>query len=168
MRTLLHVGCGNNPLAPWLKGFEEVRLDVSNDFKPDIIADMRKLPDNIGPFDMIYGSHVLEHVYPHEVVPTLKGFHRVLRPDGVVIMHVPNLEGVSATEDVVFISPSGPITGLDMLYGHHDMIAYSPHHAHHCGFVKGTLRRVLEEAGFSNINVLDELVKHELIGTGTK
>jgi predicted SAM-dependent methyltransferase len=36
--------------------------------------------------DALYSSHNIEHVFAHEVVPTLKEFRRVLKPDGFVVI----------------------------------------------------------------------------------
>ncbi len=51
------------------------------------------------------------------------------------------------------MSPSGPISGLDMIYGHHELVKESPFMAHKCGFVGDTLRAALESVGFVEVNV---------------
>ena len=46
--------------------------------------------------DVIYASHVLEHVsYRNQALPTLNEWHRVLRPGGVIMISVPDLEILS-------------------------------------------------------------------------
>ena len=152
-KLVLHVGCGTTPLPVFMRHVQEVRLDVDPAVKPDIVADMAHLPEGIGPFDAIFSCHSLEHLYPHDVVPCLEGFRRVLKPGGVVIVHVPDLEGVAATDEVLFISQAGPITGLDMIYGLRTALKDCPPMSHHCGFVADTLRDVLEGAGFVNVKV---------------
>ena len=42
--------------------------------------------------DEIYASHVLEHVSIARVLPTLQGFHRILKPGGRIMIYVPDLE----------------------------------------------------------------------------
>jgi predicted SAM-dependent methyltransferase len=40
----------------------------------------------------VYASHVFEHVLQREVLATLKGIHRVLRPKGKLYISVPDLD----------------------------------------------------------------------------
>jgi SAM-dependent methyltransferase len=149
-KTVLHVGCGREPLPEWAEGYDEVRLDINPDAEPDIVASITDLGD-IGPFDAIVTVHTLEHVFPHEVRVALSEFRRVLKPGGVALIMVPDLEDVKATEDVLYDSPAGPVSGLDMIYGMPRMIAINPHMAHHCGFVSETLQAALEAAGFEDV-----------------
>lgn len=148
MKSILHVGCGRSPLPPLFVGYEEVRLDIDPDVQPHIVASITDLGD-IGPFDALYTSHCLEHLYPHEVLGALQGFKRVLKPGGAAIIIVPDLEGVQPTDDTVYDSPAGPVSGLDMIYGMARLIATNPYMAHHCGFVQQTLTEVIEAAGFA-------------------
>ena len=160
MPTVLHVGCGRQPLPEWLDGHDEVRLDIDPGVEPDIIASMTDLGD-IGPFDVLYTSHTLEHLYPDEVPIALAEFRRVLKPGGFATIIVPNLDGILPTEDVVYEAPSGPVCGLDMYYGAGSRIGNNRYMAHHCGFVPSTLKAVVDQAGFarnevttSNFNLL--------------
>lgn len=152
MPTVLHVGCGRQPLPDWLDAYEEVRLDIDPSVEPDVCASMVELGE-IGPFDAIYTTHTLEHLYPDEVPVALSEFRRVLKPGGFAVIVVPDLEGVQATEDVVYESPAGPITGLDMIYGMGRFVATSRYMAHHCGFVRDTLKQVIDAAGFDRCDV---------------
>lgn len=152
MKTVLHVGCGRQPLPEWLAGLEEVRLDIDPDVQPDIVASMTDMGD-IGPFDAVYTLHTLEHLYPQDVPTALGEIKRVLKPGGFAMIVVPDLEDVRPTEDVVYVSPAGPVSGLDMYYGMAGLIAESPYMAHHCGFVQETLQQVIDAAGFKASNV---------------
>lgn len=164
MPTMLHVGSGHASLPTWFDHYDEVRLDIDPRCSPDIVASMLDMGE-IGPFDAIYCSHALEHLYPHQVPVALAEFRRVLRPGGAMIAFVPDLEGVQATEDVVYESPCGPITGLDMIYGKISYLEESPFMAHHTGFVCSTLQKTLEAAGFSGVTVL-RIPEHNLMGSG--
>ncbi len=152
---VLHAGAGGSKVpAPYFPGFEEVTLDIDGRSNPDMVGsmvDMSFVPDET--FEAAYTSHTLEHVYPHEVRLCLFNFLRVLKPGGMLMVVVPNLEGIKATEDVVYMSNSGPISGLDMIYGHHALIAESPFMAHKCGFVKETLKAAFESVGFAKVEV---------------
>lgn len=164
-RRILHVGCGDERLPPWLTG-EETRLDISPDCRPDIVASMTDMGD-IGPFEVIFSSHCLEHLYPHDVPRALAEFLRVLAPKGIAIIFVPDLEDVRATEDVILDTPAGPVTGLDLMYGLRSALRESPHMAHHTGFTAASLGTALTAAGFEMVST-KRLVHHNLFGTGRK
>lgn len=146
--SLLHVGCGGDPAPEWVDGYDETRLDIDPTHQPDIVASMTDMGD-IGQFDAILCSHSLEHLMPHEVAKALSEFVRVLRPGGFAIVLVPDLEGVEATEEVLFDAPCGPISGLDLMYGLRALLPSMPHMAHRTGFVAKTLESALRAAGFS-------------------
>lgn len=166
MPTVLHVGCGRDPLPAWLTDHDEVRLDIDPDVGPHIVASMLDMGD-IGGFDIVYSSHALEHVYPHEVPMALAEMFRVLRPGGIVAITVPNLDGVKPDEDVLYESPAGPVCGLDMFYGMARLIKDAPYMAHHCGFVPATLSNAMTAAGFAEVSA--KALEHwTLFGSGRK
>lgn len=162
---VLHVGCGGEKLPPPLDQHEEVRLDADPAVKPDIVASMTALGD-IGEFDIIYCSHALEHLYPHEVKVALSEFHRVLKVGGSAIIVVPDLEDVRPTDDVLMGTFENGITGLHMYYGDPREIPSKPFMAHHCGFIKDTMQGVLE-AVFGRVIVKRE-PHYNLVGVGIK
>jgi hypothetical protein len=164
--SLLHVGCGGETLPGWLGKFHETRLDINPANNPDIVRDMRNL-DGVGTYDAIYCSHALEHLSPHEVVPALVGFHSALNPDGVAIIFVPDLEGVQATDEVLFNSPAGPICGMDLIYGYRPALAENPYMAHKTGFDSASLHVVMVAAGFADVRI-SRLSDYALIGAGKK
>lgn len=166
MRKVLHVGSGKDPLPDWLGDAEEVRLDIDPANDPHIVGDMRTLGD-VGQFDVVYCSHALEHLYPHEVHGALVGFRRVLNDGGHAVIFVPDLEDVKPTEEVLMVTPAGPVAGIDMYYGFRPMLQVSPAMAHHTGFVRYTLERALERAGFQNV-IVRRLPDFNLMGGGTK
>lgn len=161
--TVLHVGCGYEPLPEWLSGLghAETRLDIDPDCEPDIVASMTDLGP-IGPFDMVFSCHCLEHLAPHDVPVALAEFSRVLKPDGKAVIMVPDLEGVAATDEVLFVSPAGPICGLDLFYGLRTALPERPYMAHRTGFVSLTLQAALDAAGFSTVGV-QRLAGHNLL-----
>lgn len=144
-RTVLAVGCGVDPLKEWIaSGYRVVRVDIDPESKPDIVASMTTLGD-IGTFDVVYCSHALEHLYPHEVPLALAEFYRVLKAPGAAVIVVPDLEDVPATDEML---PGASCTGLHLYYGDARLIPTMPYMAHHCGFVEKTLRAAMEAAGF--------------------
>lgn len=162
MPRFLHVGCGQNRKPKTTRGFntpdwEEVRFDIDPAVQPDIqgsMTDMSAIPD--GAFDAVYSAHNIEHLYAHEAPVALKEFRRVLAPGGFCVITCPDLQSVAAlvAEDklveVAYRSPAGPITPLDILYGHRASLARGAHFmAHRCGFTQKVLDATLRSAGFA-------------------
>lgn len=144
-RKVLLAGSGHDKGAALWKDYEVTRLDIDPSVEPDIVASLTDM-GAIGPFDVVYCSHALEHLYPHEVHRALVEFYRVLAPGGRAVIVVPDLEGVPATDDV--LPGSTGLCGLHLYYGDPREIPSNPHMAHHCGFVAETLRAALKAAGF--------------------
>lgn len=163
---MLHVGCGGDPLPSWLGSYDEIRLDIDEAHSPDIVCDMRMLPDAIR-VDAVYCSHALEHLSPHEVVPALAGFRRALSDGGALVLFVPDLEDVRATDDVLFDAPAGPICGLDLIYGYRKMLKDKPYMAHKTGFTSKTLHDSLTQAGFRKV-ATSRLSDYALMGAAVK
>jgi SAM-dependent methyltransferase len=163
-KVVLHVGCGmrgETPLPAMFADWNEVRLDIDPGVDPDVIGtivDMEAIASESA--DALWSSHNLEHVFPHEVPRALAEFHRVLRPGGIAYVQVPDLEAPARAvlkgrlDAPLYESPAGPITPLDMFYGHGAAIADGrTYMAHHCGFTRHTLARRLKEAGFASVDV---------------
>ncbi len=166
-RVFLHVGCSTKTKKDTLPIFNsdswsEIRLDVDASVSPDVLGsmtDMRAVAD--ASVDAVFSSHNLEHLYPHEIQIALHEFLRVLKPDGVAIVTCPDLQSVCALvaanklTEVAYQSPSGPITPLDILYGHRASIKNGNFFmAHRCGFTKDSLTAELQAAEFGTVGVL--------------
>jgi predicted SAM-dependent methyltransferase len=162
-KRILNAGSGPGRIqriAPLLnaQGWEEVRLDIDPDVKPDVVGSITELQRSFAAqsFGAVWSSHVLEHLYAHEVYPALREFIRVLQPDGFALIMSPDLEAVAqhiikhGIASVAYDSPAGPIRPLDMLYGHSRAIENGHHHmAHRTGFTAERLGNLLLSAGFS-------------------
>jgi hypothetical protein len=77
----------------------------------------------------VWAFHVLERIPAHEVIPALSAIRRILLPTGFALIRSPDIELVAeiilqhGLEHPVYTSPAGPITALDLLYGHESSIA---------------------------------------------
>jgi len=164
----LHAGCGTAEVPPYFDGLEleVVRLDIDPGMKPDIVASITDLGD-IGTFDIVYSSHCLEHLYPQYVKQALSEFYRVTSDKGSTIIVVPDLQDVKATDEVLYVSPGGPLCGLDLIYGCRTDIDLTPYMAHHSGFVAETLEAAMKDAGFPKVSMI-RLYPYNLIGVGQK
>ncbi|MFC4939785.1 MULTISPECIES: class I SAM-dependent methyltransferase [Bradyrhizobium] len=142
--------------------WDEVRLDIDPGVRPDVVGSITALDASFQPqaFDAVWSSHVLEHLFAHEVYPALRQFHRVLRPDGFAMIMSPDIEAVAhfivehGIAAVAYDSPMGPIRPLDMLYGHTRSIEEGHHYmAHRTGFTAERLGNLLLSAGFPSVSV---------------
>jgi len=174
----LHVGCGpkckdRTPFAS--QNWREIRLDIDPGVKPDVIGtmtDMKTVDD--ASVDAVFSSHNIEHLYPHEVPIALAEFYRVLKPGGFVLLTCPDLQSVCALvandqlTDAAYQSGMGPITPLDILYGHRaSMKAGNLYMSHRCGFTKKVLASTLSLAGF-DAGVKNRPANYDLWAVGLK
>ncbi len=164
-KTILHVGPGhrNNgailPAAFQRVDWKEIRLDIDPRNAPDILGTMLDMSAlGASTVDAIYSAHNIEHVYAHEVPLVMAEFLRVLKPDGFAVITCPDLQTIGALvaqdklTDAVYQSPAGPITPLDILYGHGAALAAGHYYmAHKCGFTEKSLTAALQTAGFASI-----------------
>ena len=164
--TILHPGCGHQKILPGFEMLREVRLDIDPTCNPDIVASITDMGD-IGEFDMIYTCHTLEHLYDFDVVKALSEFHRVLKPEGVAIIIVPDVEGVTCDRKTLYDSPSGPICGVDLYYGLTSAVKANPYYGHHMAFIAETLEAAMKEAGFGFVKT-QRLGNYNLMGVGKK
>lgn len=161
MPTFLHVGCGAKRKDRTTREFArpewtEVRLDIDPGVGPDVIGSMTDMSSvAAASMDAVYSAHNIEHLYPHEVPRALAEFARVLRDDGVLVVTCPDLQSVcrlvaaDRLTEPAASSPAGPISPLDMLYGHRPSLAQGNlFMAHRCGFTKKVLVATLQAAGF--------------------
>jgi SAM-dependent methyltransferase len=68
-----------------IEGFET--LDAVKGPLVDHVADCRKLPFPKRTFDLVYASHVIEHVEWYDVADTIKEWVRVIKPGGWLEVH---------------------------------------------------------------------------------
>ncbi len=84
-KRCLEIGSGKNRI----KGFET--LDISPGRNIDYVIDAsKKLPFKNDTFDIVYTSHILEHIPWYQVEDTLKEWVRILKPAGQLEIWVPN------------------------------------------------------------------------------
>ena len=96
----LNLGCGTRYHPDW------VNLNFTST-GPDVIAHnlYNGIPFNGESFEVVYHSHLLEH-FPTSYAPVfLKECHRVLKPDGIIRIAVPDLEQI-ARSYVYFLEKS--------------------------------------------------------------
>jgi hypothetical protein len=162
MNKVLNVG-GNNKsisLPSCYAGWEHILLDIDARGNPDIILDARKLLElPAAKYDAVYCSHNLEHYYRHDASRVLMGFLHLLKDDGFAHIVVPDIGELMRTvvkkemdiDDFLYLSPMGPITVRDVLYGYGQEIEGSGNdfYAHKTGYTQKALTVLLKSCGFS-------------------
>jgi SAM-dependent methyltransferase len=111
--------------------------------------------------DALFSSHNIEHLYVHEIPLAVAEFIRVLRPDGFLVITCPDLQSVAALVaqdrllEPAYMSPAGPISPIDILYGHRPQIAAGNlFMAHRSGFTRRVLEGTLRAGGFASVAVV--------------
>ena len=157
---VLHVGCGTAPLPAQFNGFQEIRLDIDENVKPDVVGSITDIPLLNASVERVYSSHNMEHLNENEVPVALSEFYRVLKPGGQVVIEVPDVQSVAEAiprvglHGVLYQSPAGPISPADVLYGLRSAVAAGNHfYAHKSGFTKATLEEALTKARYRNVVV---------------
>jgi predicted SAM-dependent methyltransferase len=115
------------------------------------IRDLSSFPRNS--FDVVYASHVLEHVsYRHEINAALRWIRRILRPGGKFFVSVPDLDTLcrlfiheQTTREVRF-------KVMRMMFGGQT----DPHDFHQCGLTAEFLGDYLLAAGFKEVQRVPE------------
>jgi predicted SAM-dependent methyltransferase len=162
----LHVGCGDNELPGWLntelcpRG-SQIFLDATRRFP---------LPD--GCIEIVYSEHMIEHVPWGGGQAMLRECYRVMKPGGLIRLVTPNLEFLMR----ILQDPSTPMHQAYIKYSVETYRLDAQGGATHVfnNFVRAwghqfiydaeTLRRLMEEAGFTEISVraLNESADREL------
>lgn len=161
MRAVLNVGGGSEliKIPAHYEGWRHDRLDIDPAVKPDVLLDARDLKQlPAGTYDAIYCSHNLEHYHRHEGSKVLAGFYHVLKPEGFIEIHVPDIlalmkhvvENNLDVDDVCYTISSTPILVRDVIYGFHVAIEQNQNDffAHKTGFSVKSLINFVGPHGF--------------------
>ena len=146
----LNLGCGTKH---W-EGY--VNIDLPGRGAP-VEGDIRKLDFKDGEVNEVHAIHVLEHFHKREVPALLKEWHRVLHPDGLLVLELPSRDKVfywiRALPD-----PPEQMT-LWAMYGDPGTIEGEPD-MHKWLWGESELKKLVEEAGFKDVKSADP--KHHI------
>lgn len=140
----LHLGCGRR----YIPGF--VHVDAKPAPHVDIVGPVEHLPLHDASASLIYASHLLEHFDRHTYKAVLAEWFRVLKPEGMLRLAVPDFAACAA-----IYYESGLADGLSGLIGlivggQRDFYDY-----HKMIFDEDFLRRDLLEIGFREVRRWD-------------
>jgi SAM-dependent methyltransferase len=131
-------------------GWKEYTVDVA-ECNPDIVSDIVGLPGiEDESADCVWASHVVEHVYWHELPNVFDAIVRVLKPSGFAFVMVPNLAAIADAIKFNLIrpmydTPAGPVAAIDMIYGHRAQIKNNKHMQHKTGFTPQSMATILND-----------------------
>lgn len=131
----LHLGVGKVYLHGW------TNVDIFSSVQADLYCDVTHLPFERESYDLIYASHVLEHVHRHMVVATIQHWREILKRGGTLRMAVPDFAAVCQRYTKTKNLPE--LMGL--LYGGQNY----PKNSHTVIFDYAYLTECLVKAGFS-------------------
>ncbi|ACH39574.1 SAM-dependent methyltransferase, putative [Citrifermentans bemidjiense Bem] len=86
---MLNVGCGDTSHPDW------TNLDLRGSRSVECRDVTQGLPFPDESFDVVYHSHLLEHLLPEKALPFMRECHRVLKPGGTLRILVPDLEQIA-------------------------------------------------------------------------
>lgn len=136
-KMMFHIGCGdiNTP------GF--INIDARPQPHVHIVTTslfrLKMIPANVA--DMIYMSHVLEHVSHRDIVSTLREMHRILKDDGVLRVSVPDFDRIID----IYQANERDVTAIEYpLMGGQDY----PFNYHYAVFNDAHLRKLMQKSGF--------------------
>ena len=141
----INLGAGN------LKKSGYTNVDINSNFKPDVVADVRKLPFDDNYADEILARDVLEHIPHKETKKTLLEWKRILKKGGKLIIQTPNLQTIAnymldseKVDDIDYINDL-----IRRIYGGQNY----EFNYHFAGFTPETIMNLLKSIGFKDIKV---------------
>jgi predicted SAM-dependent methyltransferase len=147
----IQLGGGPTPIKSFCN------IDASIFCPADVIGRVERLKLPTASAHTIYTSHTLEHLPRFWALPTLREWHRVLRPGGRLYVLVPDLEALCRLYLARLSQYDDPAArtavdlSRDIMFGGQT----NKYDYHYGGYSRPQLSRLLHEAGFSAVEPFD-------------
>jgi predicted SAM-dependent methyltransferase len=142
----LHLGSADKHIPGFLN------IDIRPDVQPDYVADVKDLSMfGANTVEEIYYCHGLEHLKYVEVQPALREWKRVLKPNGVLRLSVPDMRKLAYMYVGRLERGKGGAT-LAQIRGAISGGQEYPSNIHYSVWDWDTLTQALEEAGYKEIH----------------
>lgn len=156
-KVYVNLGCGANTSPEF--------INVDTRAMPNVhyIHEVQKLPmfaDNS--VDLLYASHLLEHVPRNEVIQTLREWRRVLKPGGVLRFGVPDFDALIEIYE---------LAGRDVHRIESQLLGQNaPYDDHHTIWNFVFAEEILRSAGFGEIRRWDpsKVDHHDFVDKTTR
>ena len=121
----------------------------------DVRCDARALPFGDATFDSVLAQDVLEHFPRAQTQAVLAEWRRVLRPDGELVLRVPNMQVLAATIGLAIRKEAWETVQqvIENIYGGHRWGPEGAWDSHHTGWDPDLMYGELQTAGFANIDM---------------
>lgn len=141
---VLDIGSGAESVAKQVFSHLEIevtRLDADAEVNPDILHDITQpLPEELhGAFDIVYVSHVLEHIDRLKVIEAFRNATKAMKNLGEIWVLVPSMEWAA---NEIINRREGVHVQANLFGGQR-----SPFDYHRCGFTLSALRQLAELSG---------------------
>lgn len=149
----LHLGCGERYIDGW------ENIDWSDKYKVDYCLDLGKdaLPFNDDSISRVISSHLIEHLDRWGGLYHLREIYRTMKPGGELILAFPDIKKIvdcfEGRDRTVSVSGNHKWLIEAIFETHKDETVI-----HKYGYTDITLKSLLEEIGFTNIqNIKNEI-----------
>lgn len=150
-KTYVHIGCGeiNAPEFINIDARPHSHVHIVTD---DLIGGLQQFPDDS--IDLVYMSHLLEHISHREVLSVLKNIYKKIAKEGVLRIGVPDFDYIC---DIYTKNGKNMESIILPLMGAQDY----PYNFHYGMFNEQSLTTLLLKAGFTSVRRWDpETVDH--------
>lgn len=141
------------------RGRAWINLDIGRFDDVNVMGTGTALPFADGSFDEVHCVHVLEHLPRDQYPIMLAEMNRVLAPDGVAYVEVPDI--IATVHHLIVAWRDGDTklvhNWITSIYGKSEI----PGMSHHWGFYKETLTQAFHDVGFRQITrpaTLEEMI----------
>lgn len=149
----INIGCGKQTWADFfcVDAVRHPRARRAPDllhafkFNGEVLANPLPLPD--AGADEVHSYHFLEHVYRWEAPALVREFHRLLKPNGLLVLELPNIAAAAKN----LLAGMDDQMAMWPLYG--DPGHKDPFMCHRWGYTPATLVALLEAAGFEDVRI---------------
>jgi len=123
---IIDLGCGEGVLVKkyYKKGFNIVGLDLNYQSTLVTKGDITNLPYQDKSFNAVLCLDVLEHLNFHDQNKTLKEIIRILKPDGKLLLSLPNLAHLASRFSFLFAGKLLRTSGIDRHPGDRPLAEY--------------------------------------------
>ena len=139
--VMLNLGCGGMTLPCF------INIDATSDWHIHYVRSVTNLrPFTNNSVDLIYVSHCLEHIQHHQVQSVLAEWYRVLRPDGILRLGVPDFNQLLK----VYRLSGDDVEAIQGVLMGGQTYALN---AHYTSFTCESLTKRLKDVGFREVRV---------------